>query len=87
MSSEEFGEWIAFYQHEPFGWQAESFGPALVALMIQHRSLGENEEPLKMEDLMVKDDWEPAYQSADSMKQLAMAYTIALGGTVKEKAK
>ena len=48
MSSAEFTEWIAFYGLEPFGWWAESRGPALVATMIQNRDLREDEQPVKM---------------------------------------
>ena len=82
MSSAEFTEWMAFYSMEPFGWWADSRGPALVATMIQNRDLREDEQPVKMIDLMANDPPEP--QTGPQMAQFARMLTIGLGGEDKK---
>lgn len=83
MSSAEFSEWMAFYTLEPFGWWANSRGPALIATMIQNRDLREDEDPIQLQDLMANDPPEPRTQTAAEMKSIASMITIANGGTVQ----
>jgi hypothetical protein len=81
MSSAEFSEWIAFYELEPFGRQADFQGHAQTAAMIYNVHRGEKDKPIKVEDLMPKEPKPP--QTASQMKQFAEMMTIGLGGTIK----
>lgn len=80
MSSAEFSEWIEFYKLEPFGRDADFLGHAQTAAMIQWRSLGKDEKPVKVEDLMPSEPKPP--QSVDQMKQMASLLTIGMGGKI-----
>jgi hypothetical protein len=85
MSSAEFSEWIEFYKLEPFGRDAEYEGHALTAAMVQWRSLGKDEKPVKVEDLMPKEPTPAKPQTSAQMKQFASMMAIAGMGTIEDK--
>jgi hypothetical protein len=84
MSSEEFGEWQAFYKMEPFGARADYVGFAMVACAIVNSTYrGKDAKMYKVEDFMPKDGPEKPMSGA-AMKAFASAITIGLGGEVRE---
>ncbi len=83
MSSEEFSEWIAFYELEPFGRYADFQGHAQTAAMVYNVHRGKDDKPIEPDDLMPKEYESP--QTVEQMKQIAAAFTLGLGGTIEDK--
>ena len=79
MSSLEFSEWLAFYEIEPFGWEAYFVGHAQTAAVIYNVNRGKDGKPLETKDFMPR---EPEIQTADQMLQFAAMMTAALGGEI-----
>ena len=70
---------MAFYELEPFGWQADFMGHAQTATVVANAHRDPDTTPFKVEDFMPR---EPEAQTADQMKQVAMMFTAALGGKI-----
>jgi hypothetical protein len=80
MSSKELSEWMAFYQIEPFGGDADYIGSAIVAQTVANRHRNKDEKPHITSEFIPK--FEPQEQSVGEQLQVAKMMTIALGGTV-----
>lgn len=78
ISSKELTEWMAFYELEPFGYDAENLGHAITASTIANVNRQKGQKPYTIADFMPHEKQE---QSIDQMLQIAQAYTIALGGS------
>lgn len=52
MSSREFTEWMAFYQVEPFGRQAEDLGVGIISATIANANKGKRGKTYTAQDFM-----------------------------------
>lgn len=84
MSAKEFAEWVAFFELEPWGWEADSFHAAMVSAMIANtvRDPKKRRRPWEPADFMpIPDkasDKKPVDQ--DHLRQKIDAWMIAFGG-------
>jgi hypothetical protein len=92
MSAYEFAEYQAFYHIEPYPeTRADLRNAQLCAILAnQNRDAKKRPKPFTSDDFLI--DWWGRYktnqqQSVDVMKANAMAWTVALGGKVCNKAK
>jgi len=81
MSSTELTEWIAFYNLEPFGSDAQYLGHAITASTIANVNTPKGKKQYKPSDFMPK--FEKKKQTVDEMIQIASMLTAGLGGEDK----
>lgn len=77
MDSAELTEWMAFYQVEPFGWDAHAVGHAITAATVANANRGKGKKPARVEDFIPK--WKKP-QTVEEQIQFAAMMTAALGG-------
>lgn len=80
MSAAEFAEWMAFYEIEPFGWQADFSGHAQTAATIANVNRSKDTKPYKVSDFMPKEPQPP--QTSAHMKHFANMMAIAGFGKI-----
>ena len=78
MSSAELTEWMAFYQVEPFGGDADYLGHAITASTIANVNRSKNQKPFTPADFLPK--FEKQEQTTGEQLQIAAMFTSALGG-------
>lgn len=69
---------MAYATLEPFSWDVDYLGFAMIAATIANVNRGKNQPPYKVEDFMPK--FERQSQSPEQMKQIAAIYTELNGG-------
>ena len=80
ISSKELTEWLAFYELEPFGSEADYLGHAVVASVIANVNKAKGQKPFSVEDFMPKRSEGSGVQTEAEMIQIASMFTLGLGG-------
>ena len=80
ISSKELTEWLAFYELEPFGSEADYLGHAVVASVIANVNKAKGQKPFSVEDFMPKRNEGSGVQTEAEMIQIASMFTLGLGG-------
>ena len=80
VDSRELSEWRAFYDLEPFGFDAEIYGHAMNAAHIINSRRAKGQKAVKVDDLMPK---RKQTQTIDQVISFAATMTKAMGGEDK----
>ncbi len=82
MSAQEFAEWMAFFEMEPWGYDMENwrFGMLAATMANLHRDPKKRRKPYRPEDFMPKSRREKRAKSWQDLKAIARLWNRVLGG-------
>jgi hypothetical protein len=80
ISSQQINEWMAFYQLEPFGADAQNIGHAITASTVANVNRQKGQKAFKVSDFMPNTQHAEKQQTVDEMINLAAIFTASLGG-------
>ena len=80
ISSQEYTEWLAYYQIDPWGEERSDLRNAMLAMLLANQYRSKGRRAFKIEDFIPKFGRERKRQTAEEAKRVLMAFTAASQG-------